>query len=236
MRPRTGRAEGMTAEDVISVAGLTVDLDVVYQRMGAEARYSDDGRLIHDRGLKYLLADMLELEADHRTPAQPLRDVRREVAKALRIRGWVAEVARNGGRYELLRPVDSAAGANVRSGVAGTEGGACRSASDQTATRRSARRVTASRPTAPHRDRTATLHAPGDPDGALEPAREGSERAVGTAGPDAVDALGAWSEWMPLATACVQAPRLPGVYIGPTRTRGPGDLCGHGRRALRPGQ
>jgi hypothetical protein len=85
------------------VRGVTVDLEAVYRRIQAEAHPAADGRLIHTRGLKYLLAEMHALHADAGVPAQPLFDLRRETAQALRALGWVAPVSRNSGRYELLR-------------------------------------------------------------------------------------------------------------------------------------
>jgi hypothetical protein len=89
--------------NVIVVHGRPIDLDAVYEQMRAEAHHSADGRLIHARGLKYLLAEMYGLHADAGVPAQPLFDMRRETAAALRQLGWVTTVRRNSGRYELIR-------------------------------------------------------------------------------------------------------------------------------------
>lgn len=89
--------------DTISVRGISVDLARVYAQTRAEAHTSADGRLIYDRGLKYLLAEMFGFHADAGTPQQPLFDLRRETATELRRRGWIADVRRNSGRYELLR-------------------------------------------------------------------------------------------------------------------------------------
>jgi hypothetical protein len=100
----------------IVVRGLTVDLDDVYSRMHAEAQSSVDGRLIHIRGLKYLLAEMYGLHADSGVPPQPLFDLRRETAVALQQLGWVRAVKRNSGRYELIRggPTETTAAVPVR--------------------------------------------------------------------------------------------------------------------------
>lgn len=91
----------MSAE--ITVRGIQVDLERVYAQMRAEAHVSRDGRLIHARGLKYLLGEMYGFQADAGVPKQPLFDLRRQTASELRKRGWVADVKRNSGRYELLR-------------------------------------------------------------------------------------------------------------------------------------
>jgi hypothetical protein len=93
----------VVTQDVISVRGYDVDLRAVYRRMCDEARSTSDGRLVHDAGLKYLLADMFGLKADSGTPRQPLFDLRREIAAELRRRHWIAETGgKNNGRYELL--------------------------------------------------------------------------------------------------------------------------------------
>ncbi len=95
----------MTTENVISLSGYDIDLREVYQRMCDEARPTSDGRVIHDAGLKYLLADMLGLEADSGTPSPPLLAIRPGVVAALRRGRWIADTGRkNNGRYELLQP------------------------------------------------------------------------------------------------------------------------------------
>lgn len=62
--------------NVLRVGRYDVDLDEVYRRMYAEARTTADGRLIHDRGLKYLLGEMLGLTADAGVPDEPLFSLR----------------------------------------------------------------------------------------------------------------------------------------------------------------
>jgi hypothetical protein len=89
--------------NVIHVGRYDVDLDEVYRRMLAEARTAADGRLIHDRGLKYLLGDMLGLPADERIPDEPLFTLRIQTATALRELGWITWRGKNNGRYQLLR-------------------------------------------------------------------------------------------------------------------------------------
>ena len=64
----------------IEVAGHSVDLEAVYRRMRSEARRAKDGRLIHDRGLKYLLGEMLGLPADEHVPDEPLYSLRIQTA------------------------------------------------------------------------------------------------------------------------------------------------------------
>lgn len=90
-------------EDVVHVRGHNIDLDVVYRGMLARAELQD-GRWVFTEGLKYLLADLLDLDADGRTPQQPLRDIREQVAIELQGRSWITITAgKNNGRYELIR-------------------------------------------------------------------------------------------------------------------------------------
>lgn len=83
--------------------GYDVDLDEVYSRMQGQARRTADGRLIHDRGLKYLLGDLLGLPADAGVPDEPLFTLRVETAAALGKIGWITWSGKNNGRYELVR-------------------------------------------------------------------------------------------------------------------------------------
>jgi hypothetical protein len=89
--------------NAIVVRGIGIDLEAVYERMCAEAARAADGRLIHTRGLKYLLAELYGMRPPGRVPSQPLFDMRRETAAALCQLGWVAPFTRNNGRYELVR-------------------------------------------------------------------------------------------------------------------------------------
>jgi hypothetical protein len=91
------------AVNVIRVDGYEVDLDEVYRRMCAQRRRTTNGRLIHDKGLKYLLGEMVGLAADRGVPEDPLFTLRIQTALALRDRGWITWSGKNNGRYQLLR-------------------------------------------------------------------------------------------------------------------------------------
>jgi hypothetical protein len=93
----------MRAVHVIRVDQYEVDLDEVYHRMYAQARTTAKGQLIHDKGLKYLLGEMVGLPADRRIPDDPLFTLRIQVALALRGLGWITWSGKNNGRYRLLR-------------------------------------------------------------------------------------------------------------------------------------
>ena len=93
----------MHAVNVIHADRYKVDLDEVYRRMYAQRRRTKNGRLIHDRGLKYLLGEMVGLSADRGVPDDPLFTLRVQTALALRDLGWITWSGKNNGRYQLLR-------------------------------------------------------------------------------------------------------------------------------------
>jgi hypothetical protein len=88
-----------------SAQGETVDLDAIYGRMVREA-YDDHGRLVHRRGLKYVLADLYRFElSGPRRRLDPGRErLRKLVVDELVRRGWIRESnGKNSGNYELIR-------------------------------------------------------------------------------------------------------------------------------------
>lgn len=87
----------------LRVDGYEVDLDEVYRRMYSERHLTNNGRLIHKRGLKYLLGEMFGLPATTDVPDDPLFGLRIQTALALRNLGWVTWRGKNNGRYQLLR-------------------------------------------------------------------------------------------------------------------------------------
>jgi hypothetical protein len=93
----------MHAVNVIRVDRYEVDLDEVYRRMYAQRRRTTNGRLIHDKGLKYLLGEMVGLPADRGVPEDPLFTLRIQTALELRDLGRITWSGRNNGRYRLLR-------------------------------------------------------------------------------------------------------------------------------------
>jgi hypothetical protein len=89
----------------LSVEGETVDLDAIYVRMLQEA-HDHHGRLIHSRGLKYVLADLYGFELrGPRRRLEPSRErMRKRIVDELVLRHWIRESdGKNSGDYELVR-------------------------------------------------------------------------------------------------------------------------------------
>ncbi len=90
--------------EAFSAEGETVDLDAIYARMVQEADHQH-GRLVHSRGLKYVLADLYRYElGGPRRRLQPGRErLRKRVVDELVRRRWIREsIGKNSGNYELI--------------------------------------------------------------------------------------------------------------------------------------
>jgi len=91
--------------ELVSVEGEHVDLDAIYDRMLHEAD-DDGGRLVHSRGLKYVLADLygFKLRGPRRRLEPGRERMRKHVVEEMVRRHWIRESDRkNNGNYELIR-------------------------------------------------------------------------------------------------------------------------------------
>ena len=88
-----------------SAEGETVDVDAIYARMVEEAN-DHQGRLVHRRGLKYVLADLygFGLHGPRRRLEPGHERLRKRIVDELVRRRWIRESSgKNSGNYELIR-------------------------------------------------------------------------------------------------------------------------------------